>query len=150
MVTYLDTIFWAAIMIVFIIIEAATPQLVSIWFAAGALTAAVSSLFLGRVTAQLLVFLGVSALCLFMTKPFAGKMVRRSAPPTNADMVIGKTAVVIEGTNPATGTARAVVMGETWAVVDQNGSDLSVGQTVTVKKISGVKLIVEAAVKKGE
>ena len=144
MVEHIDTLCWAVMLALFIGIEAATPQLVSVWFAAGSLCAGIVSLFTGSISVQIIVFLAVSAVCLVFTRPMAARLTKAQPTPTNADMVIGKIALVTEATNPATGTARAVVMGESWSVACEDGTPLSVGQNVQVCKISGVKLMVQA------
>ena len=142
MVEHIDTVCWAVMLALFIGIEAATPQLVSVWFAAGALCAGICSLITGSISVQIVTFLAVSAVCLAFTRPMAARLTKVQPTPTNADMVIGKIAVVTEDTNPATGTARAVVMGESWAVLCEDGTTLTAGQNVIIHKISGVKLIV--------
>ena len=53
-------IVWLAAFVIFAIFEAATVQLVSIWFAAGSLAALVITLFHGPLWLQFTVFLVVS------------------------------------------------------------------------------------------
>lgn len=144
MVEHIDTLCWAVMLALFVGIEAATPQLVSIWFAAGSLVSGIISLITGSIPVQIIAFVAVSAVCLVFTRPMAARLTKVQPTPTNADMVIGKIAVVTEGTNPATGTARAMVMGESWAVQSVDGTPLTAGQNVKINTISGVKLMVEA------
>ena len=58
------TILWLALMVLFLVTEAATVTMVSLWFAAGALTALVASLLHAPVWLQVVLFLAVSALLL--------------------------------------------------------------------------------------
>lgn len=139
---YIATICWAAAMVLFIIIEAATPQLVSIWFAAGALGATVCSLFTKNVTMQFLIFFVITAICLMITRPMANRVTEVKKCPTNADMVIGKIGTVTETIDPIAGSGRVIVMGGTWSAYTQNMQSIPVGQTVKIQKINGVKLLV--------
>ena len=63
---------WLAVFIILLIIEALTVGLVTIWFAGGALAAiAVNSLGMGM-AGQCIVFLVVSCILLFFTRPDRG------------------------------------------------------------------------------
>ena len=54
----MDVLFWAALVVMFVIIEIATVQLVSIWLAAGSLVTMISTyLFDLTMVQQLLIFL---------------------------------------------------------------------------------------------
>ena len=134
---------WGIAIIVFIFMESLSPQLVSIWFAAGALAAAVFSLFSDNLLMQLLVFFAVSAICLLITRPLASKVVEVKKIPTNADRLIGKTATVTEDIDPITGKGRVVVTGDSWSAVTPDDTALTKGSTVQILKIDGVKLVVE-------
>lgn len=73
---------WLIILVVLALAEAATINLVSIWFAAGALTALLISLFCQNFWIQLVVFLLVSTLCLALVRP-AGPEEVYPAPPSH-------------------------------------------------------------------
>lgn len=90
------SVLWLIAMIVLLIIEAVVPGLISIWFALGALAALVAALFHAPFWLQVVWFLVVSILTLLLTRPFVKKYVNNRVTPTNADMVIGKEAVVTE------------------------------------------------------
>ncbi len=60
----MDTVFWLVAIVVFVVAEAATTALISIWFAAGAAVAMVVSLFTASLGIQFLVFAVVSAVAL--------------------------------------------------------------------------------------
>ena len=82
------SVFWLVAMVVLLIIEAAVPGLISIWFAIGALAALISALFHAPVWLQLVWFLAVSILTLVLTRPLVKKYVNSRTTPTNADMGI--------------------------------------------------------------
>ena len=56
MVEHIDTLCWAVMLALFVGIEAATPQLVSIWFAAGSLVSGIISLITGSIPVQIIAF----------------------------------------------------------------------------------------------
>ena len=85
---------WFISFIVFLIIEALTVNLVTIWFAIGALASTISCLFTDSIIIQATVFVIVSVLSLFATQPLIRKFRKTSVIPTNFDRVIGKIGVV--------------------------------------------------------
>ncbi len=101
---------WLGITILAAVVEAAVPALVSIWFVPGGLAALVASLAGGPLWLQILMFLAVSALALGITRPLAKKFQDREKPATNADMVLGKTALVTEDINNILCTGRVTAL----------------------------------------
>lgn len=94
-------ILWAVALVALIALEAATANLVSIWFAVGALAALITSLFTPSLLIQCLVFAIVSAAALAASKPFIDKA-RRQKPtsPVGLDRNIGRRATVISPIAP--------------------------------------------------
>ena len=136
--------FWLILAVVLIVVEASTYSLISIWFALGALAAVIPALISGdAVWAQFAVFVVVSAVSLAFTRKFFKKVLRYNPEPTNADQVIEKTAVVKEEIDNIHETGKVTVMGLDWSARSIDDSVIAVGEVVTVKEISGVKLIVE-------
>lgn len=136
------TILWGALIVVFLVIEGVTAGLASIWFAAGALAALIAQLLDGALWLQIVLFVVVSALSLALTRPLAKKYVNARVQPTNADMVIGKEAVVTHRIDNVAGTGSASVQGREWTARTEDGSILEAGSLAVVKSIEGVKLIV--------
>lgn len=138
------SVFWLVAMVVLLIVEAAIPGLVSIWFAIGALAALISALFHAPVWLQLVWFLVVSVLTLILTRPLVKKYVNSRTTPTNADMGIGKDAVVTERIDNLHAKGAVLLDGKTWtARMSSETQTADVGETVRVLRIEGVKLIVE-------
>lgn len=134
---------WVALLAVFVVIEAATAQLLTIWFAIGSFAALVSSFFTDSIVAQIIVFIIVSAISLAVTRPVVKKITKAKKQPTNADMYIGKQAVVTEDINNLEATGLVKVGGSVWtARSESEGCTIPAGEHVTVVKIEGVKLIV--------
>ncbi len=63
--------FWLGLMILCLVIEAATVGLATIWFAAGALAATAASVLGVGILGQILLFFTVSLVLLTFTRPFA-------------------------------------------------------------------------------
>jgi len=70
------------------------------------------------------------------------------AEATNADRNIGKIAVVTQEINNLEGTGQVKVAGNTWTARTVNDEIVPEGAEVTVKEISGVKLMVSPVVMK--
>ena len=143
MVPYL--IFWGVICVLAVIVEFASMQLVSIWFAFGAAGAFIGTLADLGFTGQLGIFVLVSLLLLLVTRPFLAKLRVKQTPPMNADKDIGKQAVVIETVDAAHGTGRVRANGVDWSAVSETGEVLEVKTIVTVSRVDGAKLIVRRA-----
>ena len=80
----IDPIFWLLCAIGFVVLEAMTWNLVSIWFAVGSAAALLSCLLVQSFRVQAAVFIAVSALCLLAFKPLAKKL-RKAPTATNGD-----------------------------------------------------------------
>ncbi len=139
---WLASVIWLVLLILFAVVEALTVGLVSVWFAAGALVALLSTYFTGNVWVQIVLFLLVSIATMAVLRPLARKYVLPTVVPTNADRVIGQEAVVTEGIDNLTGKGAVVVFGVAWTARSEDGSPIPEGTRVTVKRIEGVKLFV--------
>ena len=137
-----DTILWIAVLIIMVIVEASTVSLVSIWFAGGALIAMIASLCGAGLLLQCCLFLIGSSLLLACLWPIRDKLLRRTIQPTNADRVIGMTALVTEDVDNITGAGAVQVDGKVWTARSMDGSPLAAGELVRVDRIEGVKLYV--------
>lgn len=136
-------VYWLIAFVVLLGIEAMTMALTTVWFAGGALVAFVLALLGINVQVQLGVFVIVSFILLFFTRPFALKYVNKNTVKTNMDSIIGKSARVTATINNVEGKGAAVLNGQEWtarALEDEN--IYPVGTMVEVKEIRGVKLIV--------
>ena len=136
------TVIWIVLLVLFLILEAATVQLVSAWFALGALCALLANLCGVGVIWQIVLFLIVSAICLIATRPLVKKMTATKIQKTNADRCIGAEAVVLEEINNLKSTGLVKAMGNTWTARAEDGSVIPKDAVVIVRKMDGVKLIV--------
>lgn len=137
------SIVWLALMVLLLILEAATAGLTSIWFALGALAALIASFFGGALWLQLVWFFAVSVLTLWLTRPLALKYLNSRRVATNADRVIGAEAVVTEDIDNIAGSGAVHVDGHEWTARSGSGANIAKGAVVRVERIEGVKLIVD-------
>ena len=140
------TIFWLIAFILFVLGEAVTVGLVSIWFAVGSLGALLTAALGGGLWLQIAVFLILSALSLMLLKPLSRKwMAGHKAARTNADRVIGETALVTEDIDNTMATGQVQVDGQIWTARSAHGVVIPAGSRVKVLSIQGVKVMVELA-----
>ena len=134
---------WLAAAIIFIIIEALTVGLTTIWFAAGALAALVLALFKVGAGVQVAAFLILSLVLLGTTRKVFVNKLKTGSEKTNVDALVGEEGVVLEEISPFN-TGLVKVKGQNWtAVAADKDAVITVGTTVRIKSIEGVKLIVE-------
>lgn len=142
------TVVWLMVLVVLVIIELLTMGLTTIWFAGGALVAAIASLFQAPLALQIILFLIVSAILLFFTRPLAVKYFNKDRVRTNAESLVGRQAIVISEIDNLQGIGQVNVGGMEWsAKTSVDGIKLPVGTVTTVLAISGVKLVVEERAK---
>ncbi len=136
-------ILWLVLLIVFAVAEGLTAGLVSIWFALGALAALVASLLTDSLLVQVLVFAIISVITMAIIRPLAAKFFTPHHEPTNADRIIGSTAVVIVPIDNVNGTGQVKVGGKIWTARAPGQDVIPEGTMVKVLSIQGVKVSVE-------
>ena len=138
------TVFWLISMVALFIVEAATVNLVTLWFAFGALGALITSLLGGQLWLQIVVFIAVTIITLIPTRKIAKKYFSKSHhQPTNTDMVIGQSCIVTEDIDNLLATGAVRCLGKEWTARSKHGEKIAAGETVTATAIEGVKLIVQ-------
>ena len=140
-----EAIFWLAAMVVFILAEAATVTLVSVWFAAGALAAIVVALLGGGVGLQVTVFLVVAILLLASMRGLVRKHFTPRLHKTNIDSIVGSVGVVTTPVNNIAALGRVTISGMEWSARSTTGTPLPEGAKVVVDRIEGVKVFVSLA-----
>ncbi len=129
---------WLAIFIVLLLLEICTVNLVSIWFAVGAFATFFISMFTNNIIIQLISFLVISCVVLFVTKPIAKKIKVKNIM-TNLDRVVGMDAVVTQDISKFK-LGEVKVDGKTWSA--KGDETILKDSIVEVLKIDGVKLVV--------
>lgn len=136
---------WIAVFVILVLIEVFTAELTTIWFAGGALIAFVLSLFSGiSIWIQLTVFIVVSVVLLLCTRPALIRLMEKRKLKTNVETIPGKTAIVAEKIDNLKSTGSVEINGLSWTARSENNDEIiSVGSTVEVLRVEGVKVIVK-------
>lgn len=135
---------WLAVIAVAIIIEILTLDLVSVWFAFGAvipfILAAVGGI---AIEIQIAVFVVVSALLIIFMRNWAKKLLFKNMnEKTNINSIIGKKIRLLEDTDfEHLGSLK--INDVTWTAVSHDGKLIKAGQIVEVVKVDGNKLLVK-------
>ena len=133
-------IMWLITIIVLSFLEAATVNLVSVWFILSALISLILSFFDISFFIQFAVFVIVGIFLMITTKPVLQKWIKPREVKTNLDRVIGMTGVVTEEiTKNSIGEIK--VDGKKWSAFSTK--KIPVGENVIVESIDGVKLKVK-------
>ena len=135
---------WIGVIILAVIIETLTDQLISIWFVPGAVVNVVLD-FLGvDLIWQILICLMVAAVGIVFAKTVLNKLSSKRIVKTNVEAIIGERCVVTERIDNFAGCGQARVNGQIWSARGVGENDVfEVGEALNVVAIEGVKLILE-------
>ncbi len=138
----MDVIIWLVIAAILIVTEIVSLGLTTIWFAGGAIIAAVLAHFGAHWIVQILVFAVVSLVLLILTRPIAQKHLMKDVEKTNAEGLIGTEGMVTETIDNAKSEGVVYLDGKEWTARAVNGDVIEKDSKVKVESISGVKLMV--------
>jgi len=130
---------WFGIIILAAVIEAGTMDLSSIWFSVGAFFALIVSIFSDDVLIQSIVFLVASIALLLVLRPLFKEHMRKNEIKTNADGLVGKTAVCIKEIKDGE-RGEVKIEGKIWTAI--SNENIETNEKVMVLAIKGVKLVV--------
>lgn len=138
-------IIWLILLVISLIIEAATMGLTTVWCAVGCLVAMIMDLCHADVVAQIIVMVIVTVIsfivCIIWIKPIVDARRMGKIQPTNADRVIGHEGVVIVAIDPVAGKGQVKVDGQIWSA--KCGESVEEGAKVKILALEGVKAVVE-------
>jgi len=138
-------VLWLIIVVVLGIIEAASFNLITIWFALGAVVAMICSYFDIPFIYQVVIFIISSALLLYFTKPIVKNYLNVRREKTNADRISGEKGIVVEKIDPVNGTGQVKIGGQIWTARSVNNEVIELNELVNIEEISGVKVFVKKA-----
>ena len=142
----MEPISWFYIFLAFLIVELMTINLVTIWFAIGALVAFIMAMYGASYDVQITVFLVVSFALLIPLKPWADRQFNKTRAKTNLEALVGKIALVEETIDTPNDMGKVKLDGMEWSAKTENLEEIiPVGELVKVIKIEGVKLVVKKA-----
>ena len=134
------TFTWLVLFIVLVFIELVTVNLVTIWFAFGALLALVVEVSFSNIVLDTITFVITSFLLIILTKPIIGRLKVKKVEATNLDMVINKIGIVTEDIKQDK-IGEVKVLGKRWSAY--SNTELKKDEKVKIVSIDGVKLKVE-------
>lgn len=137
-------IIWLGVLIAAVVVELLSMGLTSIWFAGGALIAAVVAAIGGPLWLQVVLFVLVSIALLAITRPIAVRYFNKQRVLTNVESMVGKRGFVISEIDNLRGIGQVNVGGQEWTARSEDETRvIPEGTIVHVVAVNGVKLIVE-------
>lgn len=139
-----EVFIWLAILTFFLVAEAVTVQLTTIWFAGGALVAALAAGMGAEEWLQIILFLAVSLILLILARPVLKKCLNKSMVRTNVNSLMGQSAVVIQKIDNLAQTGQVHINDIEWLARTSDDKEIIPEKTVvTITEVRGVKLIVK-------
>ncbi|MBS5115664.1 MAG: NfeD family protein [Erysipelotrichaceae bacterium] len=133
---------WLIIIILSIIIEIVTLDLVSIWISVGGLCALIAELLGFNLTIQIIVCIVITFITLLLVRPLSKRYLTGNIVHTNVDRLIGKHALVTKDIT-MDNIGEVKISGNFWSAKGLNNETIITGDHVEVLAIDGVKLIVK-------
>jgi len=132
---------WVALVIIFAVIEAFTFGLTTIWFAISAFVMVFLSFLKIPLPVQIIIFLLISGVLLFFTRPIAVKKFKTGRVKTNVDSLVGMHALVTRKISEFD-RGEVKLNGQFWTARSEDGSTINEGIKCEVVRIEGVQAIV--------
>ena len=132
---------WVALVVIFAVIEAFTFGLTTIWFAISAFVMVFLSFFKIPLMIQVFIFLLISGVLLFFTRPIAIKKLKTGRVKTNVDSLVGMHALVTKKISEFD-RGEVKLNGQFWTAHSEDGSEINEGTKCEVVRIEGVQAIV--------
>lgn len=134
--------FYIGIFVVFLVTEALTANLITIWMAAASLITGIYAWFFPeQIVPQAFIFIVLSIILIIATKPLA-KKITKEPEKTNADSLVKKEGIVISEIDNDKFTGLVKVNGQVWTARSAGGEKIAENQKICVVGIEGVKLMV--------
>lgn len=139
-----EVFIWLAILTFFLVAEAVTVQLTTIWFAGGALVAALAAGMGAEEWLQIILFLAVSLILLILARPVLKKCLNKGMVRTNVNSLMDQSAVVIQKIDNLAQTGQVRINDIEWLARTADDKEIIPEKTVvTITEVRGVKLIVK-------
>ena len=138
----MEAIIWLVLVVVFLVAEALTVSMVSLWFAAGAVVALLLSLLHLQVWVQVVLFFVVSGVLLACLRPMVRRHVAPKIVPTNVDAIVGTRGIVTAEIDNVCAAGQVKVNGMEWSARSTTGEIIPEGTLIRVERIEGVKAFV--------
>lgn len=133
---------WISVIVLAIIIEVLTEQLISIWFVPGAIVATFLDFFGVSLIWQILVVLVLAGAGIAFARIFLADKIASKIQKTNIDAIIGEKCVVTERIDNYASCGLVKIKGQIWSARGVGENDIfEIGTVLQVVAIEGVKVI---------
>ncbi|HPG42869.1 MAG TPA: NfeD family protein [Acholeplasmataceae bacterium] len=133
--------FWLAFFVIALVVEVITADMISIWFALAAIPSFIIALvFEESLVWQIVSFILISGVLLFLTRPVVKKYLKTNEIKTNVDAMVGVKVQVTKMITPEN-VGRVVFRSLDWAAISKE--TINIGEYARVLDVDGNKLIVE-------
>ena len=132
-------IFWITLIILGIIVELISVDLIAIFFSIGAIIVLVMNNYNLPFYMQCIVLTIVVVIGVTLTRPVARKLQGKKIDRTNSDRIIGQQGIVIKEIN-GIDFSQVKVNQEIWSAISVNNTPIKEGSNVEVVDITGVKV----------
>jgi len=138
---------WVAVIVISLIVEFGTLEMVSLWTAIGGIVALILAACKVGLEIQLIVFFAISIILLLSLRKIALKYLLKNNTKLGTSGLIGtKHKLLSPITNDNMGTIK--INGVVWSVALEKGTELPEGTIVSIVRLEGNKFIVKE--EKGE
>lgn len=134
-------VLWIVVIIISAVIEAASVQLLTIWFAIGAFAALIADACSAPFYIQVFIFLFVSIVLIIFTRPILKKLMNKNHK-TDVNSEVGKTGTVTTEINPQKNEGRVMLGDVSWIAKSKDMSVIPADAKVKIEAVDGTTLIV--------
>ena len=133
---------WLGIVLLAVILEAITDKKTFFWFIPAAFISAAIDFITDSIVAQLIVFVAVSLVGIFVLRRFIPVILANAKKSYDIDTIVGERCTVIDKIDTFAGRGHARVKGQVYAARGLYDDDVfEVGETLLIVAIEGVKLV---------
>ena len=138
-----NILLWLAVVVIAIIVEIETLQIVSIWFAASGLVTMILAAFNCPIEIQIIVFVVLSVILFLCSRPIVKKINRSKSENSTIESMIGEEVVVIKEIKVGEIGEIKAKYERYSAIAPSEKNDIPVNTICIIKEIRGNKVIVE-------
>lgn len=133
---------WVILALILAVAEIFTTGFMLICFGLGALAAAGVAWLGFGLPVQAVTFLITSSAAVALVRPLVTRISNRDTYLIGIDRVVGRTALVMETIDPATGRGVVRVGSEPWSARSLDGTPIAAGSQVEIVRVEGTHLLV--------
>ena len=133
---------WIAVIVLAVVAELTTDQLIAIWFIPGAIISTILNYIGLDIIWQIIIFLVITLIGIFLLRRLLVAYTRGHETKTNVEAIIGEKCVVTERISNLAGCGQVKVHGQIWSARGCFEDDeFEVDEVLNIVAIEGVKVI---------